>query len=266
MKTPISYYGGKQTMLKYIMPLIPPHKTYCEPFCGGAAVFFSKKPASSEIINDLNMNLTNFYWCAKMYYPDLKKEIDSTLHSRDIHAHAAHILKYPLLFDPIKRAWAVWVLSKMSFASMLDGSFGYNFGGSMPKKLRNAKDDFTELICARLDNTTIESRDALDVIATYDSLYTFHFVDPPYINSDCGHYEGLFNEVCMMNLLNLLEKIKGKFMLTMFPYKDITTYAERNSWVIHKIERTISASKENRRKQEEWIVTNYKDNQQGLLF
>ena len=44
MKTPISYYGGKQTMLKHILPLIPDHKLYTEAFCGGAAVLFAKKP------------------------------------------------------------------------------------------------------------------------------------------------------------------------------------------------------------------------------
>lgn len=38
MRTPISYYGGKQTMLKHILPLIPPHHIYTEAFCGGAAV------------------------------------------------------------------------------------------------------------------------------------------------------------------------------------------------------------------------------------
>lgn len=30
MRTPISYYGGKQTMLKHILPLIPPHRIYTE--------------------------------------------------------------------------------------------------------------------------------------------------------------------------------------------------------------------------------------------
>jgi len=33
MKTPISYYGGKQTLLKHILPLIPNHKLYTEAFC-----------------------------------------------------------------------------------------------------------------------------------------------------------------------------------------------------------------------------------------
>ncbi len=70
---------------------------------------------------------------AKVYYRDLKQEIEKTLHSRDMHAHAGHILQYPQFFQPVQRAWAVWALCKMSFASMMDGSFGYDFGGGMPK-------------------------------------------------------------------------------------------------------------------------------------
>lgn len=268
MKTPISYYGGKQTMLKHILPLIPPHKLYTEAFCGGAALLFAKHPTEAEIINDINVELTNFYWMAKVYYQDLKQEIDKTLHSRDMHSHVGHILQYPQFFLPAQRAWAVWALCKMSFASMMDSSFGYDFGGGMPKKLRNGKDDFTEHLCARLENVTIESRDALEVIKTYDNADAFHFVDPPYINSDCGHYEGSFNEQNMEDLLKLLETIKGKFMLTMFPFPLIEDYAVKNGWVIHRVERTISASKQSRRKQEEWMVCNYSNvaGKQTTLF
>ena len=64
MKTPISYYGGKQTLLKHILPLIPNHKLYTEAFCGGAAVLFAKRPADGEVINDISMDITNFYWMA----------------------------------------------------------------------------------------------------------------------------------------------------------------------------------------------------------
>lgn len=200
MKTPISYYGGKQTMLKHILPLIPSHKIYTEAFCGGAAVLFAKRPVESEVINDLNMDLTTFYWMAKVCYPELKAEVDKTLHSRDMHTHAGHILNYPQFFTQAQRAWAVWALCKMSFASMMDGSFGYDFSGGMPKKLANGRDEFTQHLCARLECVTIENRDALMVISCYDSMEAFHFVDPPYINSDCGHYEGCFNEQNMEDL------------------------------------------------------------------
>ena len=57
MKTPITYYGGKQTMLKHILHLIPEHRLYTEAFCGGAAVFFAKNPSDGEVINDLNQQM-----------------------------------------------------------------------------------------------------------------------------------------------------------------------------------------------------------------
>ncbi len=40
MKTPISYYGGKQMLAKKIINSMPTHNLYCEPFFGGGAVFF----------------------------------------------------------------------------------------------------------------------------------------------------------------------------------------------------------------------------------
>ena len=267
MKTPITYYGGKQTMLKHILPLIPQHKLYTEAFCGGAAVFFAKRPVDAEIINDINMHLVNFYNTLQCDYDSLKRKIDATLHSRDMHAHAGHILAYPEFFDHVDRAWAVWALSKMSFASMLDGTFGYDFGGGIPKKVRNAKEEFAQHLATRLESVTIESRHAFEVIDTYDGEDTFHFVDPPYVGSDCGHYEGVFGDDDLGHLLDLLTQVKGKFMLTMFPHDRIAEYAERNGWITHKIERFISASKTSRRMQEEWMVCNYsmEDEEQRLF-
>lgn len=267
MKTPITYYGGKQTVLKHILPLIPKHELYTEPFCGGASVFFAKKSVACEVLNDLNIDLVNFYQVAKTNFIALKSEIDKTLHSKDAHEHAQHILSHRSYYNEVQRAWAVWALSKMSFASMLDGSFGYDFSGAMPLKLKNAKDTFTEEICRRLDSVTIENIDALELIKKYDVSNAFHFVDPPYINSDCGHYEGLFSTDNMVELLELLSNIKGKFMLTMFPLDVIKQYADNKGWIIYSIERTISASKTSRRSQEEWIVCNYElENKQATIF
>ena len=67
---------------------------------------------------------------------------------------------------------------------------------------------------------------------------------------------------CMERLLKGLEAIQGRFMLTMFPMDMIEEYSQRNGWIIHRIERTISASKVSRRKQEEWMVCNYEPPQQ----
>lgn len=244
-------------MLKHILPLIPKHDLYTEAFVGGASVFFAKEPVQAEIINDLNGELINFYKVAQSNYTALKHRISLTLHSRDEHSHATHVLQYPLFFDEIERAWAVWALSKMSFASKLNGTFGYDFFGAMPKRLRNAKDSFTQEISQRLGNVTIESRDALHVIKTYDKPSAWHFIDPPYVGTNCGHYDGVFGQDDLGHLLELLTELKGKFMLTMFPNDLIAEYAKTHGWIIHRIERTISAARSKRRTQEEWIVCNY---------
>lgn len=140
---------------------------------------------------------------------------------------------------------------------MLDGTFGYDRTGTTALKLFNARDNFTEQLCNRLKRVTIENEDGIRVITRYDCETAFHFVDPPYIGSDCGHYAGSFNDEDFARLLETLSQVKGRFMLTMFPHALIQEYANRHGWHIHKIERTISASKTNRRKQEEWITTNY---------
>ena len=95
MKTPITYYGGKQKMLKYILPMMPAHQIYVEPFFGGGAVFFAKKPVKVEFINDHDGEVINFYKVLKEHFPDLKKLIDTTLHSEYQQKEAKNIYLHP---------------------------------------------------------------------------------------------------------------------------------------------------------------------------
>ena len=57
LRTPISYYGGKQKLARTVLSFMPQHKLYCEPFLGGAAIFFAKEPSQVEVINDTNKEL-----------------------------------------------------------------------------------------------------------------------------------------------------------------------------------------------------------------
>ena len=46
--------------------------------------------------------------------------------------------------------------------------------------MRNAKENFAEIIKNRLEHITIECDDALKVIKRFDCEVAFHFIDPPY--------------------------------------------------------------------------------------
>src|SRR5260370_32612260 len=99
MRTPLTYFGGKQKLAKHILSLIPKHNLYCEPFFGGGAVFFAKSPSNMEVINDCNGDMINFYRVVKNNYKQLEKEIKPTLHSRELHQAAKTVLGYPDLFN-----------------------------------------------------------------------------------------------------------------------------------------------------------------------
>lgn len=259
MRTPITYYGGKQTMLKHILPLLPQHEIFVESFAGGAAVFFAKQPSKMDVINDLNGELINFYRTIVADFDTLKSEIDRTLHSRTQHESAWFIYNHPDDFTTVQRAWAVWVLSKMGFAGQLSNSFGFDKSeGRHPRKVEFAKEAFTVELKKRLERTTIEQDDAFKVISRHDTEGTFHFIDPPYVGSDMGHYSNMFDDADLERLQQLCERLQGKFMLTMYPNEIIRAYADRNNWLIHTAERQISACKaDSRRRQEEWMVCNY---------
>ncbi|MBA3830125.1 MAG: DNA adenine methylase, partial [Taibaiella sp.] len=48
-------------MASTILPLIPEHVLYNEPFSGGAAILFAKELSEIEVLNDTNGELINFY-------------------------------------------------------------------------------------------------------------------------------------------------------------------------------------------------------------
>ncbi|GHT01575.1 restriction endonuclease subunit M [Bacteroidia bacterium] len=269
MKTPITYYGGKQNMLKHIRPLIPVHNLYCEPFAGGAAVFFDKKTAKVNVINDLNGELINFYRTIVSDLPELQDEIAQTLHCRNQYEHAWHIYNHPDFFSNVQRAWAVFILTKLGFGGLISSSFGFDKSeGKHPIKMQCAKETaLCKEIKTLLEQTTIECDDAFAIIRRYDCPDAWFFIDPPYVGSNMGHYSGMFNEQNLIELLDMCTGLQGKFMFTMYPNDTIKEYAEKHNWTIHRVNRLVSACKaEARRMQEEWMICNYKQVSNNTLF
>jgi DNA adenine methylase len=75
----------------------------------------------------------------------------------------------------------------------------------------------------------------------FHSKDTFFYCDPPYINTNQGHYKGYTKED-FEKLLKLLSKIKGKFLLSSYPSEMLTKYAKQNKWSIKKINMALVLS------------------------
>ena len=230
LRTPISYYGGKQKLATTICSFIPDHTLYCEPFLGGAAIFFAKPPSEVEVINDTNKELINFYTVCKNRFHDLSSLVRVTLHSRKAHNDAWVIYNSPHLFDEVRRAWAVWVLALQSFSSDLTNAWGYDkTRKTTTQSIISKRENFTEELALRLQSAQIECADALYIIRSRDTENSFFYCDPPYYNSDCGHYDG-YSVEDFTALLETLSSIKGKFLLSSYPSPILSQYMKKHNW------------------------------------
>lgn len=255
-KTPITYYGGKQQLAPRIIDMIPEHRLYAEPFCGGAAIFFAKEPSLVEVLNDTNKELVNFYKVVQNDFTSIEKEVRITLHSRTMMNDAWAIYQVPHLFNEVKRAWAVWVLSSQGFAGQLDGTWGYDrLKNSKCKTIENKKQAFTEELAIRLQNVQLECTDATRIIGSRDSEESFFYCDPPYFNSDMGHYDG-YTEEDFEGLLKTLSSIKGKFLMSSYPSDILKRYTTLHGWHSVSVEMNVSASSKGKRKVEV-LTANY---------
>ena len=256
MKTPISYYGGKQSMLKHILPIIPEHRVYVELFFGGGAVYWAKEKSEVEIINDLNGNVINFYKQLKTNFEPLKEMVDSTPYSREVYKNAMVIYETPYIFTPIHRAWAFWVGTVQGFSNKI-GSWRSSTQRNKESTLNyNKKVGFTQELSKRLDLTQIECKDALDLIFKQDSDETFFYVDPPYVGANQGHYGGYTQEHFNL-LLEALSRIKGKFLLSSYPNEVLNAYRNNYSWYSSDKDMPLSASKQNSKRKIETLTANY---------
>jgi DNA adenine methylase len=259
LKTPVTYYGGKQHLAEKIVPLITRHVLYAEPFTGGAAIFFAKHPSEVEVLNDTNGELINLYRTIQQNYDLLYDEIKVTLHSRQLHRHAWVVYNNPDMFSEVKRAWATWVLCCQTFSSMIDGGWGYDItGNTMNQKLQNKIEQFTVRLARRIQNCQLECIDALQIIKSRDHENSFFYCDPPYFNSDCGHYDG-YSEQDFENLLALLAKIKGRFLLSAYPSAVLARYIKQHGWAEMAIVQPIAVNAKSRKQKlkTEMLVANY---------
>lgn len=242
MKPAFSYYGGKQRIVSKIIPHIPQHTVFVEPFCGGATVFFAKPWPNvgntghyREVINDTNGDVVNFF--RVLQDPDTANELirrlSFTPYSHEEHRRAKNITTD----DPVERAWAFYVNVQMSFANQPGCGWGFNkcgrnsAGGWLN---RHKLGDYVQ----RMDGVFIENVPALDCIRKWDSPQTFFYCDPPYPKTNQGHYGG-YTAQDFQDLVDTLDQCDGSFILSNYHQPEATI---PDDWQVVEIETRMSAA------------------------
>jgi len=224
MKPLISYYGGKQKMIHNLLPLIPPLKIYCEPFCGGASLFFAKpvpkvtnKDNYREILNDTNKDLVNLFLVCQSHKELFLKELNKYCYSEHWHSYFKTHKNHK---HPIKKAVGFYIRVMMSFSKVTDHGFAFGKKGNNGPIIYFNELNRLPKIIDRIKNTYIFNSDALDIIKRFDCQEAFFYCDPPYPGTDQGHYKG-YTQQDFEKLIETLSNCKGSFMLSCYENKAV---------------------------------------------
>jgi DNA adenine methylase len=133
---PLKWHGGKGPLARRIVALMPPHLHYVEPFAGGLAVLLERDPGDkrlwagtgsgergvSEVVNDLNADLMNFWRVLQKpeTFPEFLRRCQATPFSEPEWERARDGLG--TYTDAVDRAWAFFVCARQSLAGRM-GTF-----------------------------------------------------------------------------------------------------------------------------------------------
>ena len=177
MRTPLTYYGGKQKLAAQIVALMPSHTAYLEPFAGGAAVLFAKPRAPRETLNDLDGQIIRFWRALRDRPEELARAVELTPYSReewgasrepstdDVEAARRLLVNVDQSFAQSRGSWRPGQLTGC-------GRWRPGVWENLPPRLLAAAE--------RLRGVSLENGDALELIPKWDRADAVVYVDPPY--------------------------------------------------------------------------------------
>lgn len=184
----LKYPGSKWKTAEWIISLMPPHKSYLEPFFGSGAVFFKKQPSRIETINDLDGEIVNLFRCIREQTKDLMKAVTMTPYSREEYEQAWRTYKDGVKPSGVEAArltlvryWQTHGSSTVYKGGWKNDRAGreYAYDVRYWRQLPSWIADTAE----RLKDAQIEQAPAVDVIKRFQHPDVLIYADPPYVLS-----------------------------------------------------------------------------------
>ena len=248
---PLSYIGGKNRLASLIISQIPPHKTFVEPFAGGAQVFFHKPPSKVEILNDLSDDIVNFFRVCQSHSPELIRYVQHMVAARTWFELLQKM--DPKVLTDVQRAARFFFLQKVDYGGLVAHR---NFALQVVQSTHWNPERIPKLIentARRLQNTQIESLPYEQIIRKCDRPSTFFYLDPPYYGKKL--YQFNFKEEDFRELVRLLADLQGKFILSLNDVPEVRSIF--SDFRIQSIQLAYSAQKKIGKRYPELIIRNF---------
>lgn len=197
MKTVYSYYGGKARLVDVLLPLIPPHDVYVEPFFGSGALFYAlPQQRRHAILNDRDDWVVTFLRVLRDQPEELERVCALTPHSRTEFGEAR---THPAGLPDLEIARRFWVQINQSFGKTTHPHTGWSWTVArtppIPSTIRSRLGRFGEA-AERLMEATLENRDAVELLAGLDlNDRAFLYIDSPYVHSTRTQTGGYSHEM-----------------------------------------------------------------------
>lgn len=217
MATPIvPWIGGKRRLADKLIPRFPPHKTYIEVFAGGAALYFLRRPADVEVVNDVNGDLVNLYRVVKHHLEEFVRQFKWALSSREVFKWLQDTP--PETLTDVQRAARFYYLQHQCFGGKVEGQTWGTATTAPPVNLLRIEEQLSAAHL-RLAGTYIERLDWRECMRRYDRPHSFFYLDPPYWQTEGYGVDFPFEQYQLM--AQVLRELQGKAMISINDHPDI---------------------------------------------
>jgi site-specific DNA-adenine methylase len=199
---PFGTFGGSFHYAKRLLPLIPEHKVYVEPFAGAAALLHAKEPSENEVIADVDADVVFLHRAIKSMTAERVAELAERFPwevTEETFAKARDLEPK----DDLARFYKLVFVRTHARDCRPDGTHParQHLGSTTnPGKYLKAAE--------RLRDVTILRQDYRKTIEKLDGPDTFFFIDPPYP----GEWFDKDAVIDLDEFTGVLKGIKGKFI------------------------------------------------------
>ena len=213
----IKCQGSKHHLTNWIIDYFPKDyekMVYVEPFLGGGSVLLNKEPSVMEIANDSDASIVAIMKSVRDEVDEFCKLLKKTRYTEGV--FFGEMARQQAGLDQLEYAYNEFVVRKMSRGGMKK-AFTSSKNTSATRENTSWKTTITSLpkIATRIENVYLLNKNAVEVIAAFNSPDTLLYIDPPEIPSGTtplGMDEMSTDQHA--DLIDLLLRFRGKVIVS----------------------------------------------------